>query len=161
MSRPFNFTTDSTWPFSVSSSLNLEWERIRKFSCCAQLLHYICFMHKKSWKQIVIGEMVPNAESGRESTTILYKCRKTLSICRFKHYLVWWVFYIPCNLSSSLCLFSHLIKLCEITAITKRQLRLGRLQPMEGPLCMCPFELLFFFPKILFPRESNLQYQWF
>lgn len=166
MSRPFNFTTDSTWPFRVSSSLNLKRERER-----IQLLHIIVTLHLflaqriqqiKSYYKTGNGSCCRIRQGECRSLVKMQENISTWRICRFKQdYWVWCVFYIPGNLSSSLCLFSHLIKFCEITAIAKRLLTLRRLQSMEGPLCMCPFELLFFFPKILFPRESNLQNHWF
>lgn len=62
----------------------------------------------------------------------------------------------PCNLSPSLCLLRYLIQFRETAPVTKH-LRLLRVQTVEGALRVCPFQLPFFLPKVLFPSEGNLQ----
>ena len=62
---------------------------------------------------------------------------------------------LPGNLSSSFCLFCHLIEFCN-WAICKH-LSFRRVQPMKGSLCMCPFKLTFFLAKIFLSGKGNLQ----
>lgn len=61
---------------------------------------------------------------------------------------------VPGYFCTTPCLFSYPIKFIDTTAIPI--FSLGWMQPMEGPLCLCPLKLPIFFPKILLPRECNL-----
>lgn len=62
---------------------------------------------------------------------------------------------LPCNFSSPFCFFSHLIEFCISCALGKH-LCLRWLQPMKCPLCMCPFKLTLFLPKIFLSCKGNL-----
>jgi len=148
MSKPFNLTTDSTWPLSVWSSLSLQvckssnldtkTTKIQQFQCSTNCTSVINFRAENSrqrrdqWSLFI-------------SSLVYFPTEVSLEVS-------------PCNLRTSFGLFSHLIEISEAGPVIEH-LGIRWLQTMKRSLCMCPLELPCFLPKILLPCECNLSHR--